>query len=142
MKSPPFLLSSALVLSLVPSLAWSAEPSLADWVKQRVHEGLVKPLAEKSPGRFSRGRPPPSERRVRALQATTSPDKQGRAFVPFAVDVRFGDTWREADILGCVYRGSGEIFVKIDDGYRPARFLLGKDAEPVTGACEAAPPRA
>jgi hypothetical protein len=30
--------------------------------------------------------------------------------------------------------------VKIGDEYRPAGFLLGKDAEPVPDACVATPP--
>jgi hypothetical protein len=84
----------------------------------------------------------PRERRVRLTQATTSVDKRGRAFVPFAVDVRFGDEWRQNDIVGCVYRGAGELFVKRGDAYRPAAFLFGKNAEPVAGVCEAAPPKA
>ena len=78
---------------------------------------------------------------MRALQPTASLDKRERAFVPFAIDVRFGSEWHERDVVGCVYRSTGEIFVKIGDEYRPAAFLLGKKAEPVAGVCEAAPPR-
>jgi hypothetical protein len=144
-----FLLSSfALALSLVPSLAAAGEPSLSSWVERRVGEGLVKPLAKHEEGgsRFSRSRPPPRERRVRALQTAASADQRARAFVPFAVDVRFGSgEWREGDILGCVYRSSGDIFVQIGDEFRPAAFLLGKEVEPVKGVCVAAakdPPRA
>jgi len=132
----------ALVLSFVPSLAWADEPSLASWVQRRVEDGLVKPLAKQEGNRFARTRPPPRERRVRALQSTTSVDKSGRPFVAFAVDVRFGSEWHRDDIVGCVYRGSGDLFVKRGDAYRPAEFLLGKNVEPVAGACEAAPPRA
>jgi hypothetical protein len=110
-----------------------------------VDAGLVKPLAqhEKAGSRFSRSRPPPRERRVRVIQATVSQDKRGRAFVAFAIDVRFGpDPWRENDIVGCVYRASGELFVKSGEAYRPAAFLFGKNVEPVPGVCEAAsPPR-
>jgi hypothetical protein len=110
-----------------------------------VDAGLVKPLAkhEEHGSRFSRSRPPPRERRVRVTQATASHDKRGRAFVTFAIDVRFGpDGWRENDIVGCVYRGSGELFVESGDAYRPAAFLFGKNVQPVPGACEAAsPPR-
>jgi len=97
-------------------------------------------MAQKQVRRFSRERPPPRETRVRVLQNTTSIDKSGRAFVPFAVDVRFGDEWQD-DLAGCVYRGSGEIFVKRGDSYRPAAFLLGKNVEPVAGVCEAAKAR-
>ena len=61
--------------------------------------------------------------------------------MPFAIDVRFGKSeWHENDIVGCVYRGSGALFVKVGDGYRPAAFLLGKEVDPVPGVCEAAPP--
>jgi hypothetical protein len=99
----------------------------------------VKPLvaAESDNSRFSRMRLPPRERRVRVLQPTTTNDAAGRAFVPFAVDVRFGTEWHENDILGCAYPASGELFVKRGDKYRPASFLLGKSADPVAGVCEA-----
>jgi len=79
---------------------------------------------------------------VRVIQSTVSVDKSGRAFVPFAIDVRFGSEWRKDDIVGCAYRQTGELFVKRGDAYRPAAFLLGKKAEPVAGVCEAAPARA
>jgi hypothetical protein len=127
------------VLSSVPSLAWADEPSLVTWARRRVEEGIVKPLAAQDDGRFSRARPPPRERRVRILQTTASHDKAGGAFVPFAIDVRFGGEWREADIVGCVYAGTGALFVKRGDAYRPAAFLLGRNVEPVPGVCEAAP---
>jgi len=100
----------------------------------------LKPLAEQEESRFARSRPPPRERRVRVTQATAISDKAGRSFVPFAVDVRFGSEWKENDIVGCAYRGSGELFVKRGDAYRPASFLLGKNVGPVPGVCEAAPP--
>jgi hypothetical protein len=130
------------VLASVPYLASADEPSLVEWVRNRVQTGLVKPLAESEGGRrFSRGRPPPAERRIRVLSATTTKDPRGRGFVAYAVDVRFGSgEWQKDDILGCAYRDSGELFVKNGDAYRPAAFLLGKDLPPVPGACEAAPP--
>lgn len=128
----------ALALTCVPSLASAAEPSLVEWAKARIDAGLLKPLAEWHGSRFSRSRPPPRERRVRILQATASSDKEARAFVPFAVDVRFGSEWRE-DIRGCVYRASGDIFVKRGDAYRPAAFLFGKPVEAVSGVCETSP---
>jgi hypothetical protein len=87
-------------------------------------------------------RPPPRERRVRALQTTASLDTRARSFVPFAIDVRFGSSeWRQGDITGCVYTKTGEIFVKVGDAYRPSAFLLGKDTGPVAGVCVAAAPR-
>src|SRR6188472_2230824 len=71
-KSLHRFLWSAFALSFVPSLAWADEPSLATWTERRVREALVGPLAKQearvSP--FSRGRPAPRERRVRALQTT------------------------------------------------------------------------
>jgi hypothetical protein len=128
----------AFVLSLVPSFALAAEPSLVEWARQRIEKGLVKPLAERDGSRFSRERPAPRERRVRVLKDAVTLDNAGRNFVPFAIDIRFGDEWGE-DILGCVYQGSGNLFVKRGNEYRPAAFLLGKKAEPVPNVCQAAP---
>jgi hypothetical protein len=119
----------------------AADPPLAEWARRRVDEGLVKPLTERQERRFSRSRPPPAERRIRVLSTTASVDKNGRGFVPFAVDARSGEEWRDY-LSGCVYQGSGDIFVKNGDSYRPAAFLLGKDLKPVPGVCESAPPRA
>jgi len=127
-------------LALAPSLALAADPPLVEWARQRVHSGLVKPLAEREDSTFSRAKPPPRERRVRVLATTATRDQNGGSFVPFAVDVRYGDKWRE-DILGCVYQGSGHLFVKRGDAYRPAEFLLGKNVEPVPGVCRGAPAR-
>jgi hypothetical protein len=110
-------------------------------VQQRVDDGLVKPLAafEANASRFSRARMPPRERRVRVTQTTATVDKSGRAFMAFAIDVKFGAEWHENDIVGCAYTKSGELFVKRGDAYRPASFLLGKSADPVAGVCQAAP---
>lgn len=146
MKTTHSLKWCAFALASIPSFAL-ADETLVEWVKRRVQDGLVRPLVqqEEGRGRFSRGRPPPRERRVRVIQATTTMDKRGREFVPYAVDVRFGDgEWQKADIVGCAYRQTGELFVKNGDEYRPAAFLLGKDQPPVEGACEAGtpPPRA
>lgn len=130
----------AFVLSLVPSFALAAEPSLVEWARQRVEKGLIKPLAERERegSKFSRERPMPRERRVRVLKDAVTPDKAGRNFVPFSIDVRFGGgEWKE-DIVGCVYEGSGNLFVKRGDAYRPAAFLLGKKVEPVPNVCQEA----
>jgi hypothetical protein len=132
----------AFVLSLVPSFASADEPSLADLAQRRVEDGLVKPLALFENRSFSRSRPPPRERRVRVLQTTATLDKNGRPYIPFAIDVRFGaDEWRENDIVGCAYTGTGELYVKRGDAYRPASFLLGKNEAAVAGVCEAGPAR-
>jgi hypothetical protein len=130
------------VLSFVPSLATADEPSLLEWTQQRVEAGIVRPLAERSGSRFSRSRPPPRERRVRVTQTILSRDKQGRDYVPFAVDVRFGaGDWQANDIVGCAYRSSGSLFVQRGDAYFPAAVLLGKNVAAVPGACQAAPTR-
>jgi hypothetical protein len=133
----------AFVLSFVPSLASADEPSLVEWTQHRVEAGILKPLAEReaSRSRFSRARPPPHERRVRVTQAAASRDKQGRDFVPFAVDVSFGGDWEQNDIVGCVYRASGALFVQRGDAYFPAALLLGKNVDPAPGVCQAAPAR-
>ena len=133
----PFVCTFA--LSSIPSLAPADEPTIAERAQLRVESGLVKPLAERESNRFSRARPAPRERRVRITSSTLSSDKSGRAFLPFAIDVRFGADWRENDIVGCVYTPSRAIFVKRGDSYRPAAFLLGENVEPVAGVCEAAP---
>ena len=128
----------ALVLTSAPLLASADEPSIT-WAKHRVDEGLVKPLAarEKS-GFFSRERPPPHQSRVRTPDPEqTDPSK--RVFASFAIDVRFGnDAWRE-DVVGCVYKDTGKIFVKLGDEYRPAAILLGKNVDAVSGVCVAVP---
>ena len=113
-----------------------------EWAQHRVDTGIVQPLAARAGSRFSRSRPPPHERRVRVTQATLSRDKQGRDFVPFAVDVRFGTDWQQDDIVGCAYRATGSLFVKRGDAYFPAAFLFGKDVAPVADVCQAAPARA
>ena len=77
---------------------------------------------------------------MRVIEATTTPDKNGKHYVPFAIDVRFGGSeWHQNDIVGCAYTGSGELFVKRGDAYRPASFLLGKNAEPVADVCAPSP---
>lgn len=78
---------------------------------------------------------------MRVTQSTGTPDKSGRQFMPFAIDVRFGGAWHDNDIVGCIYTASGDLFVKKGDSYRPAAFLLGKNVEPVAGVCETAPAR-
>lgn len=107
----------------------------------RIDAVLIKPLAvaEERRSRFSRARMPPRERRLRMTQAAVSTDASGRAFVPFAVDVRFGAGWKDGDLVGCAYPATGEVFVKRGDTHRPAEAMLGKNVQPVAGVCEAAP---
>ena len=138
MKSLRWFTVCAFALSLAPSLALADDTSLAASVQHRVQDGLLKPLAAFQ-SRFSRGRPPPHESRVRVLSPTTTSDSAGRPFVAFAVDVNYGSQWQENDIVGCAYPKSGLLFVKIGDAYRPASFLLGKVSDAVPGVCTAAP---
>ena len=126
----------AFVLSFVPSLASADDPSPVEWAQQRVELGIVKPLAERVGRRFSRSRPPPHERRVRVTQAALSRDAQGRDFMPFAVDVRFGGDWQQDDIVGCAYRTSGNLYIKRGEAYFPASLLFGKAVAAVAGACQ------
>ena len=72
---------------------------------------------------------------MRVTQTTATLDPSGRAFVPFAIDVRFGEEWHENDIVGCAYPKTGALFVKRGDEYRPAAILLGKSVDPVGGVC-------
>jgi hypothetical protein len=132
----------SLAFAFLAANASADGPSVKEWAHKRVDNGLIKPLKEKEAERssFSRVMQAPKERRLRILQAAVSKDKQGRAFVSYAVDVRYGDEWHD-DITGCVYRGSGQIFVQRGDEYRPAEFLLGKNVKAVSGVCEAAPAR-
>lgn len=111
---------------------------LVERVRRRVDAELVKPLAERESSRFSRVRPSPRERRIRVLDATPVRDTQGRGFVRFAIDVRFGSEWREGDIVGCAYMATGALFVKVGEAHRPSSFLLGKPTEPVADVCVAA----
>jgi hypothetical protein len=133
----------AFALSFVPSFALADDSSLVTWAQQRVEAGIVKPLAEHAPSRFSRSRPAPRERRARITASALSRDAKGRDFIPFAVDVRFGaGEWKQDDIVGCAYRTSGSLFVKRGEAYYPAAVLFGKVLEPVSGVCQAAPERA
>ena len=112
-------------------------------VQRRVEKALLEPLArqEKERSRFSRARMPPQERRVRVTQATPTPDASGRAYLPFAVDVRRGAEWHQNDVVGCAYPQTGALFVKRGDEYRPAEILLGKDVDVAPSVCTAAKPR-
>jgi hypothetical protein len=113
-------------------------PTVTDRARRRVETDLLEPLAKRERrSRFSRLQPP-DERRVRITNPALSTDRSGRAFLPFALDIRYGSEWIENDGAGCVYPPNGDIFVKVGDAYRPARILLGKKADAVTGVCEAA----
>ena len=78
---------------------------------------------------------------MRVPQTTLSRDAQGREFVPFAVDIRYGKGKWQTDTVGCAYRTSGNLFVKIGDAYYPAVLLLGKQVDPVAAVCQSAAAR-
>ena len=113
-----------------------------------VSHDLVQPLTAKEDkqGRFSRGRLPPQERRVRILDEKPRKDADGVAFLRFAIDARFGyvakddeSQWRRDTITGCVYLERNQVFVKKGDRYRPAAFLLGKNVKAAAeSTCEPA----
>jgi hypothetical protein len=141
MKNSLLVGSFVFVLSLVPSLASADDPSLVQWAQRRVESAIVQPLAARTRSRFSRSRPAPRERRVRVTQSALSRDAQGRDFMPFAIDVRFGSQWQQGDIVGCAYRANGALYVKRGDHYFSVGFLFGKDVSPVAGVCESVPVR-
>jgi hypothetical protein len=127
-------------VGLVPAAAEAEELPVKEWAFQRVTHGLLKPLAKKEESRskFSRGAMPPSERRLRVVSETVSYDKQERAFLSYVVEASDGQDWY-SELVGCVYRKTGEIFVQRGEEYRPAAFLLGKNVKAVAGVCQEAP---
>lgn len=114
------------------------EVTLVKWARDRVQQGLVRPLAQQENSRFSRSRPAPHERRVRILEAKLQRDKNDKGFVPYVIDIRYDSEW-SPNFEGCVYRQTGALFVKIAEEYYPSDFLLGKEVEAVDGVCEVAP---
>ena len=113
-----------------------ADPSAANPVKVLVEKVLLKPLSvrERQHSRLSRVMQPAAERRVRVRDAFPQKDSEGKEFVTFAVDVRYGwdfgegagGEWQNNDLTGCSYLDSGEVFIKRGEGHYPAAMLLGK----------------
>jgi hypothetical protein len=112
-----------------------------------VTANLLEPLAkrEHDQSKFSRARLPPSERRVRVLDAAPHRDATGATFVRFAIEERHGlidqpegEGW-SASITGCAYLARKKIFVERGESYRPGAFLLGKHrpAAPKTTSVDA-----
>lgn len=133
---------STLAFALLPAVASAEGPTAKERAHERVNQGLVQPLKKQEEDRsaFSRVIQSPKERRVRILQTRMSHDHKGRTFLAYAIDVRYGDEWKE-NIQGCVYTQTGNIYVDVGDEYRSHEFLLGKDVKPVAGVCQAAPAR-
>jgi hypothetical protein len=140
-KSLPFLASilcASLALAEPPTPTQTAASAL-------VEKKLLEPLqrAEGKRSRFSRSAPVPVARRVRVLDAVAQTDARGKAFVRFAIDVQrrgLDDVeWHEAAMLGCAYPNEQKVFIQRDDGYVPARGVLGEEVEPKPNVCRAAP---
>lgn len=143
MVSARWFALSVLALLLVPPSSASADEAPAAVVQRRVEKALLQPLTQKEPhrSRFSRAAMPPGERRVRVTQSAVSIDASGRAYMAFAVDVRYGGEWQENDVVGCGYPQTGALFVKRGDSYRPAEILLGKDVPVAANVCTPAKAR-
>jgi hypothetical protein len=133
-----------------PAAAEGASPE-ARSAQALVGRDLIQPLAakERNQPRFSRASLPAQARRVRILDQQPRKDADGRGFVRFAVDARFGlgepeagddSRWRRDAITGCVYLDRSQVFVERGDQFRPAAFLLGKNLKAAAAAtCHAAP---
>jgi hypothetical protein len=108
-----------------------------------VEKSVLAPLkkSEEKRSKFSRARMPPTERRVRVLDAEKQKDASGAVFVTFAVDERYGRgadaSWSQNEIEGCVYDDTDEVFVKVGDTWRPGAHLVGKKVKPApTHVCQ------
>jgi hypothetical protein len=127
-------LFAALALVLMSSLASAGSNPAPKSTASLVTERLIQPLAakERDQSKFSRARLPPAERRVRVLDEKPQQDSAGESFFAFAVDSRqgWGDdddaNWTKAAITGCVYPGSGEVFIKRGKAFHPAAAAIGK----------------
>lgn len=132
------LAALVLVVSNLASAAPEARTSAVDKsAVALVEQQLVQPLAAKENERskFSRARQPAAARRVRVLDTAALHDSAGKAFVRFAVDERHGwfddddksdEGWMKAQITGCVYVDSREVFVQRGREIHPAAAKLGK----------------
>lgn len=108
-----------------------------------VQTKLVTPLAEKESvrSRFSRVVMPTPLLRVRMTAPAPQKDDQGADYVTFAVDScrgfpRNDKCWQAAAITGCVYPGSGQVFVQRGDRYYPADIMLGKRVDAAGTVCK------
>jgi hypothetical protein len=97
---------------------------------------LLEPLQKKEEdrSRFSRAVSPPQARRIRILDDTPHTDREGRPFLPFAIDetrsfgVKEGPEadWFKNAITGCVYPETGEVMVRLGEVYYASSVLLGR----------------
>ena len=92
--------------------------SIVAWAHTRVEAGLLKPLQalESHRSRFSRERPPPQARRIRIEETTTTNDASGHRSSTSPSTSATAPVGKD-DMGGCVYGGTGKIFVKVGDQY-------------------------
>ena len=130
MKTTAICVLSA-VLGLASSLASASDPPAS--AKTTVERALTEPLArqEARRSRLSRAAIPARARTVRILDERARRDLRGSEFLAFSIDERHG--WQGAvaknAITGCVYPGSGDVFVKRGDSHYPAGLLLGQTSK-------------
>ena len=120
-----------------------AEPPARGSAEALVERKVIAPLekAEAKRRRFSRAMSVPVERRVRVLDAVAITDSRGQQFVRFAVDARRGwddAPWESDALVGCAYLDRGEVFVRVEDAYYPAKVVLGSEEGERPGVCRPA----
>ena len=134
----------AVTIALTSSLA-SAGSKTAPTTASLINAKLIQPLVakEENQSKFSRARPAPSERRVRA-EDKPQQDSAGNSFFAFSVDTRRGwsddeSAWTKDAITGCVYLDRGEVFIKRGKVFHPAAAAIGKKTKAApSGTCTAA----
>jgi hypothetical protein len=133
----------------------ASAPRTSENPESLIQDKLLAPLAarEGARSRYSRAASPAAERRLRLLDTEPVMDAKGSAFVRFAVDARYGlavelrrdggGRWQQNAITGCVYPGSGEVYLRYGDAFRSAGVLLGrKTLRAASHVCRAARPSA
>ena len=130
--------ASPLLVSVFSLAAGSvaAQPTVAEWAASCVQFSLLAPLAAREAKRssFSRAAPAPHERRISVAEPKFLLDAKGRKFARYQVEARYGDTWHP-NYAGCVYQGSGKVYVELGDEFYPVEAVLGEDVEAVSGVC-------
>lgn len=144
------------LLTLAATLTWvtsfASEPSIKESTEATVRTELLKPMAAKESkySRLSRSRLPPQARRIRVLNTEPLKDKEGAAFVEFAIDSRYGfdlgdgeenaGEWTQNTVTGCVYAETGTVFVMHRGSYHAPGALFGKKTKPAAShICKADP---
>lgn len=117
---------------LTSAASFASEPPTP---KSIVETELLGPLSakERTQSRFSRSRMPALARQVRIVDTAPQKDGKGAAFWSFAVDAQSGydllaakDNWRKNVMTGCVYPGSGTVYVLRSGAYYESGIMIGK----------------